>query len=46
MDSAVVFTSRGDRLSFSYSTSKSLNSSKSLCGGWFTLKKWESLNFK
>ncbi|XP_008279920.1 CMP-N-acetylneuraminate-beta-galactosamide-alpha-2,3-sialyltransferase 4 isoform X2 [Stegastes partitus] len=26
-------------------TSKSLNSSKSLCGGWLTQKKWESLNF-
>ncbi|KAM6933071.1 CMP-N-acetylneuraminate-beta-galactosamide-alpha-2,3-sialyltransferase 4 isoform 3-T3 [Xenentodon cancila] len=26
-------------------TSKSLNSSKSLCGGWVTQKKWESLNF-
>ncbi|KAK7883226.1 hypothetical protein WMY93_029400 [Mugilogobius chulae] len=24
---------------------KSLNSSKSLCGGWLTQKKWESLNF-
>ena len=37
----------GDCLSFSYGgTSKSLNSSKSLCGGWPTQKKWESLNFK
>lgn len=37
----------GDCLSFSYGgTSKSLNSSKSLCGGWLTQKKWESLNFK
>lgn len=27
------------------STIKSLNSSKSLCGGWLTQKKWESLNF-
>ncbi|KAM9317760.1 CMP-N-acetylneuraminate-beta-galactosamide-alpha-2,3-sialyltransferase 4 isoform 1-T5 [Pholidichthys leucotaenia] len=26
-------------------TNKSLNSSKSLCGGWLTQKKWESLNF-
>ncbi|TNN74983.1 CMP-N-acetylneuraminate-beta-galactosamide-alpha-2,3-sialyltransferase 4 [Liparis tanakae] len=26
-------------------TNKSLNSSKSLCGGWITQKKWESLNF-
>uniref|UniRef100_A0A1A7WFI4 CMP-N-acetylneuraminate-beta-galactosamide-alpha-2,3-sialyltransferase 4 n=1 Tax=Iconisemion striatum TaxID=60296 RepID=A0A1A7WFI4_9TELE len=26
-------------------TSKSLNSSKALCGGWLTQKKWESLNF-
>eukprot|EP00064_Thunnus_orientalis_P000483 superscaffoldBa00000025_g484 len=26
-------------------TSKSLNSSKSLCGGWLTQKKWESLDF-
>ncbi|XP_061684407.1 CMP-N-acetylneuraminate-beta-galactosamide-alpha-2,3-sialyltransferase 4 isoform X3 [Syngnathoides biaculeatus] len=26
-------------------TSKSVNSSKSLCGGWLTQKKWESLNF-
>nr|XP_057936352.1 CMP-N-acetylneuraminate-beta-galactosamide-alpha-2,3-sialyltransferase 4 isoform X2 [Doryrhamphus excisus] len=26
-------------------TSKSVNSSKSLCGGWLTEKKWESLNF-
>lgn len=26
-------------------TGKSLNSSKSLCGGWLTQKKWESLNF-
>lgn len=26
-------------------TSKSLNSSKSLCSGWLTQKKWESLNF-
>lgn len=24
---------------------KSLNSSKSLCGGWLTQKKWDSLNF-
>ncbi|XP_023276227.1 CMP-N-acetylneuraminate-beta-galactosamide-alpha-2,3-sialyltransferase 4 isoform X3 [Seriola lalandi dorsalis] len=27
------------------STSKPLNSSKTLCGGWLTQKKWESLNF-
>ncbi|XP_054651004.1 CMP-N-acetylneuraminate-beta-galactosamide-alpha-2,3-sialyltransferase 4 [Dunckerocampus dactyliophorus] len=27
-------------------TSKSVNSSKSLCGGWLTQKKWESLDFK
>lgn len=34
-------------LSFSYrGTSQSLNSSKSLCGGWLTQKKWESLHFK
>ncbi|KAF7219249.1 3-sialyltransferase 4 [Nothobranchius furzeri] len=26
-------------------TSKSPNSSKALCGGWLTQKKWESLNF-
>ncbi|KAK5904439.1 hypothetical protein CesoFtcFv8_006004 [Champsocephalus esox] len=26
-------------------TNKSPNSSKSLCGGWLTQKKWESLNF-
>ncbi|MED6246886.1 hypothetical protein ATANTOWER_025520 [Ataeniobius toweri] len=26
--------------------SKPLNRSKSLCGGWLTQKKWESLNFK
>ncbi|XP_077579259.1 CMP-N-acetylneuraminate-beta-galactosamide-alpha-2,3-sialyltransferase 4 isoform X2 [Stigmatopora nigra] len=26
-------------------TSKSVNSSKSLCGGWLTQKKWESLKF-
>ncbi|XP_020782522.1 CMP-N-acetylneuraminate-beta-galactosamide-alpha-2,3-sialyltransferase 4 isoform X2 [Boleophthalmus pectinirostris] len=29
----------------SYGGAKSLNSSKSLCGGWLTQKKWESLNF-
>ncbi|KAM4566436.1 CMP-N-acetylneuraminate-beta-galactosamide-alpha-2,3-sialyltransferase 4 isoform 2-T2 [Odontesthes bonariensis] len=27
------------------SSSKFVNSSKSLCGGWLTQKKWESLNF-
>ncbi|XP_029964822.1 CMP-N-acetylneuraminate-beta-galactosamide-alpha-2,3-sialyltransferase 4 [Salarias fasciatus] len=26
-------------------TGKALNGSKSLCGGWITQKKWESLNF-
>lgn len=29
----------------SYGPAKPLNSSKSLCGGWLTQKKWESLNF-
>ncbi|XP_033833266.1 CMP-N-acetylneuraminate-beta-galactosamide-alpha-2,3-sialyltransferase 4 isoform X2 [Periophthalmus magnuspinnatus] len=29
----------------SYGAAKPLNSSKSLCGGWLTQKKWESLNF-
>lgn len=44
--SAVKFNaSCGHCVSFSYGD-KSLNSSKSLCGGWLTLKKWESLDFK
>lgn len=47
MDSAVLLMPVVVIVSFSYiGTTKSVNSSKSLCGGWLTQKKWESLNFK